>query len=430
MGCSSLHRTAGIISIGDELAIGQTLDTNSQWLSVRLTELGVSVRRHATVADDLEAIAAEIERFARDFDAVVVTGGLGPTADDLTRAALARVLGDGLVTDEPSLEQVRLWFASSGREMPSANAVQAQRPASATMLANAHGTAPGLFARVHECDVWCLPGPPSELRPMFDEAVTPRIDAGRAVVTRVLRTAGLGESTIAERLGSLMDRDRNPLVGTTASDGVVSCRVRYEGEDADAGRRLVDEAIQAVRGIVGAYVFGEGEQTQAGAIVELLTARRKTVTTVESCTGGLLAGAITGVPGSSAVFERGLVTYSDAQKTALVRVPQWIVRQQGAVSRACVEAMAREGLELAKTDYALAISGIAGPDGGSEAKPVGTVWICRAAGDGSLDTRRFLFRGGRETVRQRSVMAALAMLWLRLVRAEGVPLLAQVEPSP
>ncbi|MEO1717772.1 MAG: competence/damage-inducible protein A [Planctomycetota bacterium] len=423
-----MHRTAGIISIGDELAIGQTLDTNSQWLSGRLTELGVGVRRHVTVADDLDAIALELERCAREFDLVIVSGGLGPTADDLTRFAFARVLGDELVTDDASLDQVRAWFTASGRSMPRANAVQAERPASASMIANAHGTAPGLFARVHDCDVWCVPGPPSELRPMFQAAIVPRIRTERVVVTRVLRTAGLGESTIAERLSAMMARDRNPLVGTTASDGVVSCRVRYEGDDRNEGRRLVDAAIDQVRETLGAYVFGEDDQTQAGAIVALLAERRKTVATVESCTGGLLAGAITAVPGSSSVFEKGLVTYSNEQKTDLVGVPSWIFRQQGAVSQACVEAMAKEGLELAKSDYCLSVSGVAGPGGGSEDKPVGTVWICRAAADGSLDTRSFLFNGGRDAVRQRSVMAALVMLWLRLVRAEGLPLLAQVEP--
>ncbi len=423
-----MHRSAGIISIGDELAIGQTLDTNSRWLAERLTQLGVSVRRHVTVADELGALVAEIDRSARDFDVLIVSGGLGPTADDLTRLALADVLGERLVTDDAALEQVRAWFTSSGRAMPPANAVQAQRPESAGMIPNAHGTAPGLNATLHGCEVWCLPGPPSELRPMFDEAVAPRVQSGRVVVTRVLRTAGLGESVIAGRLGPQMERDRNPLVGTTASDGVVSCRIRYEGENLGEGARLVDEAAEQVRQIVGPYVFGEGEQTQAGAIVQLLRERRKRVTTVESCTGGLLAGAITEVPGSSEVFERGLVTYSNEQKTELVRVPSWILRQQGAVSRACVEAMARQGLELAKSDYCLAVSGIAGPGGGSDDKPVGTVWICRAAGDGSLDTRRFVYKGSRQTVRQRSVMAALAMLWLRLVRAEDLPLLAQVDP--
>ncbi|MEO1584378.1 MAG: competence/damage-inducible protein A [Planctomycetota bacterium] len=423
-----MHGTAGIISIGDELAIGQTLDTNSRWLSGRLTDLGVSVLRHATLADDLEAISDEIRRFAGSLDLVIVSGGLGPTADDLTRASLARAMDDTLVVDDESLAQVRAWFEGSGREMPPANAAQAERPSRAASVRNGHGTAPGIRARIGSCDVWCLPGPPSELRPMFDEAIAPTVQTGRVVVTRVLRTAGLGESTIASRLAGMMQRDQNPLVGTTASDGVVSCRVRYEGDDADAGRRLVDERMDAVRELVGPYVFGEGDETQAGAVVRLLRERGKRVTVAESCTGGLLAGALTSVPGSSAVFDRGLVTYSNEQKTALLGVPEWIFPMQGAVSAACVEAMAREGMERAKADYGLAVSGIAGPDGGTDEKPVGTVWICRAAADGSVDTRRFVYKGSRETVRRRSVMAALGMLWLRLVRAEHLPLLAQVEP--
>ncbi|MEM9660850.1 MAG: competence/damage-inducible protein A [Planctomycetota bacterium] len=424
-----MHQSAGVISVGDELTLGQTLDTNSRWLSSRLTDLGVSVRRHVTIADDVHAIAEEIERFARDFDLVIVSGGLGPTADDLTRSAMARALGEPLVEDDAALKQVQAWFARSGREMPQANAVQAQRPESAAMIENRHGTAPGLFASVHGCDVWCVPGPPTELRPMFEAAIVPQIRCSRVVVTRVLRTAGLGESTIAERLAPLMGRDRNPLVGTTSSGGVVSCRIRYEGDDGSDGNRLVDDAATEVRRLLGSYVFGESDQSLESSIVEVLATRRKTVTIVESCTGGLLAGAITAVAGSSAVFERGLVTYSDAQKTELVAVPSWIFRRQGAVSRACVEAMAREGLDLAKSDYCLSVSGVAGPGGGSPDKPVGTVWICRAAADGSVDSRRFVFNGDRETVRRRSVMAALCMLWHRLMRSEELPLLGQAEPS-
>lgn len=428
MSGEGVHRAAGVISIGDELALGQTLDTNSMWISARLAERGVAVRRHATIADDQGAIAAEIARFAAELDLVVVTGGLGPTADDLTRQALAEAMGAELVTDDAALAEVRSWFESSGRSMPEANAVQATRPASAAMLPNEFGTAPGLRARVGRADVFCFPGPPTELRPMFDRDVLPMLRTGSVVVTRLLRTAGAGESAIAERLGGLMDRDRNPLVGTTASEGVITVRIRYEGADRAEGDRLVDEAAEAVRREVGAYCFGEGDETLAEVLVRELTARHETVTTIESCTGGLIAAALTDVPGSSAVFQRGLVTYSNDVKAELAGVPAWVFAKQGAVSRACVEAMARGGLEMSGGSHAIAVSGIAGPEGGTDEKPVGTVWICRASADGTSDARRLHLKGSREQVRRRSTVMAMVLLWLKLRGAEELRVLAQVEP--
>ena len=420
------HRSAAILSIGDELVLGQTLDTNAQTLSSLLLDRGVVTRRHVTVDDDERTIAEELERSAAAHDLVIVTGGLGPTADDLTRHALACVLGEQLIMDDAALQQIRSWFESSGRPMPEANAIQAMRPASAVLLANEHGTAPGLSARVGGADIFCLPGPPREMLPMFERFVAPAIRPAGITITRILRTSGLGESTIAERLGGLMDRARNPLVGTTASQGVVSCRVRYEGLDADEGSTLVGVACDEIRNCIGPYIFGEGETTLAEAVVATLTRKKRTVTTVESCTGGLIAAALTSVPGSSAVFERGLVTYSNAVKTDLVSVPEWIFRQQGAVSRACVEAMAREGLERGGADYAIAVSGIAGPDGGTPDKPVGTVWIALARHSG-VDARRFLLKGGRDNVRDRAVTAALGMLWLTLRGEPGLPVLGQVD---
>jgi nicotinamide-nucleotide amidase len=190
---------------------------------------------------------------------------------------------------------------------------------------------------------------------------------------------------------------------------------------------LLDETEAAVRSALGAYIFGTGTETLPGVIVRDLIARRKSVAIAESCTSGLLAAAITSVPGSSAVFERGLVTYSNKAKHDLLGVPLWIFDRAGAVSRACAEAMAREALDRADTDYAVAITGIAGPDGGSADKPVGTVWICRAAADGSTDTRRFLFKGDRTQIRERSVTMALALLRLRIIRAQELNLLGQIE---
>lgn len=421
------HRTASIISVGDEIVLGQTLDTNSRWLAAALLHRGVAVRRHATVADDSAAIAHELRLAAESSELVIVTGGLGPTADDLTRQGLAEALDAPLVTDDAALAQIRAWFEAVGRPMPKTNESQALRPAPATMLANEHGTAPGLHAPLGAADVFCLPGPPREMQPMFESHVAPAISSDRVVVTRLVRAIGIGESAVAERLGTLMDRARTPLVGTTASDGIVTCRIRYEGDSRDEGESEVANDSAAIKQALGAYIFGEGEPGVTEVVVRELVKRGKVLTTAESCTGGLLAGAFTEVPGVSGCFRRGVVTYSNESKVDLARVPSWIFDRAGAVSRTCVEAMGRGALDLADADYALAITGIAGPDGSTPDKPVGTVWICLAVADGSVDVRHFRFPGDRAQIRARAVAMAIAMLWLRLVRAQELPLLGQVE---
>lgn len=442
---SNAHRRAVVVSIGDELVLGQSLDTNSRWLSERLLERGVRPVRHVTVDDEVAAIAEELVRGARDTDLVVVTGGLGPTADDLTRQGLARAMGEELVEDAGALAEVRGWYADRGRAMPETNRVQALRPAGARCLANANGTAPGLAGTVDGVEVFCLPGPPREMEPMFARWVEPELRPDRAVLTRMLRTMGLGESRVAELLGGVMDRGGNPLVGTTASAGVVTVRMRWEGQEAGraAGEAALDAAEDGVRGVLGAAVVtpvgGDGGRGLVEVVVDLLASRGETLAVVESCTGGLLGSMITAVAGSSAVFTGGWVTYTNAMKVSAVGVdrglfPEVVAGAPGAVSAEVAVSMARGGLERARheigrergADHALAITGIAGPDGGSEAKPVGTVWICRASADGSVDCRRFVFAGGRGAVREWSSNTALGMLRLKLAGVD-MELLRELE---
>lgn len=420
---------AAIVSIGDEFAIGQSLDTNSKWLSERLTEMGLAVVEHVTVPDDLERIVGTLRRLAGSCGTVVITGGLGPTDDDLTREAMARLAGEPLVEDADALRAIEGWFTRSNREMPPQNRVQALRPRSARMIGNEQGTAPGLHARIGETDIFAMPGPPAEMRPMFEGDVRGRLrrPAGRVVRTRVLHTLGLGESEVAQRLGDLMRRDRNPLVGTTASGGMVSVRVRYEGADA-AGEadRLVNETVGEVMRVVGDAVFATDGASLAETVVRRLKAKGESLAVVESCTGGMLGEAVTGVPGSSAAFAGGWITYSNALKERLVGVRSETLRDHGAVSDETAAEMARGGLERSGADHCLAITGIAGPDGGSEEKPVGTVWIALASRGGAEDVRRFLMRGGREQVRAWSVTSSLGMLEMRLRGGPERRLLRQV----
>ncbi len=432
------HARAAVLSVGDELTLGQTLDTNSQWLSQRLASLGITVACHVTVPDDLSAQTRALRELAGRVDLLICTGGLGPTADDLTRQALAGALGQELVEDPVSLEQVRAFFRSRGREMPAINAVQAQRPRSAMALANPVGTAPGLHAAsrvgANACDVFCLPGPPKEMAPMFEAQVLPRLRLPQTtLIARAIHTVGIGESDLATRLGSLMARDRMPLVGTTASGGVVSVRLRYEGplgnEDATA---LVDRDERAVRALAGPHAFGVGETSLAEAVVHAMREQRRTLALAESCTGGRLAGLITDVPGSSAVFLAGWVTYSNQAKARDLGVDEAMLGPggPGAVSQEAACAMATGALARSGATDALGVTGIAGPGGGSQEKPVGTVHVALASRgeiDVRVDARRFHLPGDRASVRAWGGTCALAMLWLRLAGAADTPLLRQVD---
>lgn len=421
------HDRAAIVSIGDELIYGQTLDTNSRTISAVLAEKNIRIHEHATVPDDLAAQSAVLRRFAASVPLVIVTGGLGPTADDLTRQALAEVMGDTLVLDEPSLRDIEAMFTRRGRAMSDLQRVQAMRPSRARMLPNPNGTAPGLAGTVGTCDIFCLPGPPNEMIPMLRDAVLPILNppTGAAVVTRVLHSLGLGEGDLAQRLGDLMDRSRNPLVGTTASGGVVSCRIRYEGPPGPA-QAAVDSTVESVRRAADPFIFGEGDDTLMSATLSALRARSEKLLTVESCSGGLIGSLLTGVPGASDSYLGGWITYDNALKIAEVGVPERLLREHGAVSEHVAIAMAEGALATAvgsAAHHALAVTGIAGPSGGTATKPVGTVYIALASRNHPTQARRFLISGGRDAVRDRSAQLAIAMLRFRLVCVNPGPLL-------
>jgi len=435
-----MHRTAAIISQGDEIVIGQTLDTNSKWIAAHLLDRGIVPLEHVSLPDDRAAIGATFTRLACRVDLIICSGGLGPTADDLTRFALCDATNDTLTEDAEALRQILAWFAARGRAMTDLNKVQAQRPSRATFLPNDFGTAPGIRSRLGNCDVFCLPGPPRELAPMFERLVAPLLqaDPSRTVRVRVLHTIGLGESEIAARFrdapgGDLMARDRSPLIGTTASNSVVSCRIRYDGPlPGRAADNLIarDEAV--IRSLISEAIFGEDDDTLASVIVRTLRDRSQTITTIESCTGGLVAAQLTDIPGASDVFRTGWVTYSNETKSREVGVPESLFKDSvassapGAVSTEVALAMAHGGLKEANADFALAITGIAGPGGGTAEKPVGTVFVALASKSLPPDVRRFAFTGDRSAIRDWSARAALATLWLNLSDRRSVRLLRQV----
>ena len=425
-----------ILSIGDELVLGQTVDTNSPWLSQRLASVGCGVLAHLIVADDQGAIERAIRESAPKCDFLVITGGLGPTADDLTRQAVADVLGQPLEINVQWLDELHKFFTARGRPMPDANRIQAMIPRGAIMIFNTAGTAAGIEARLERkigsgaifspqrCHVFVLPGVPKEMKIMFDRDVLPKVKEqtqGAVILSRTLHTFGLGESAIAEKLGDLMRRDRNPSVGTTVSGGIVSLRVNARFPSESQARPQLEQTVDACRAALRSLIYGQEDQTLQTVVGELLKSspNAPTVATAESCTGGLLGKMITDVPGSSAYYSYGWVTYANQAKDQQLGVPHDVLAQHGAVSEPVVVAMAHGAQTRARSTYALAISGIAGPDGGTPAKPVGMVCIALAHPDG-VEARTFLFTGDREFIRDRSAKMALTMLRYRLL-PETIP---------
>ena len=411
-----------LLSIGDELTLGQTVDTNAAWLAGRLSSLGISCTEHRTVADDLDRIAETIQHCAERVELLLITGGLGPTDDDLTRPALAKAMGVDLVEDPESISHIAAYFQGRGREMPERNRIQATHPQTSTMIENTAGTAPGIHATLGSCEVFVTPGVPREMRAMYERDIEPAIKGmagnSRTILTAKLNSFGTGESDIAEKLADLCDRNRNPLVGTTVANGYVSVRIRSEHEDNAQAQTILDDTLERVRAKVGPLAFGMDDSQLQQAVIALLIEQRKTVATAESCTGGLIAQMLTDVPGSSAAVIGGWVTYANEMKSEQVGVPMALIEQHGAVSREVVEAMASGALERSGADYALSTSGIAGPGGGTEDKPVGTVWIGLAWREGDtthVGARLAQLVGDRETIRDRSAKCALQLLRLQLM---------------
>jgi len=402
---------AELIAIGTELVSGQTVDTNSAWLSVELARLGHRVTKHHTVDDDLPAIRACVAEATASADVVIITGGLGPTADDLTREALA----DGkLELNAACLEQIRAFFRRLGREMSDSNQVQALMPSGAEPLANPLGTAPGIFLKRGASLVFALPGVPREMKAMFPEQVAPRLPAGGGVMlTHALHAFGAGESDIGARIADLMGRDANPLVGTTAAGGRISIRLITRAETERQADALAHGTMDEIRGRLGELVFGEGEDTLASVVGKLLKARGQTLATAESCTGGLIGQEITAVPGASSYYVGGVVAYANEAKTAALGVPEPLIAEHGAVSEPVAAAMAAGCRLRLGADWAVSVTGIAGPTGGTEEKPVGLVHI-GVAGPGGAAAHRHVLPGSRELVRLRACRTALNLLRLAL----------------
>jgi nicotinamide-nucleotide amidase len=409
-----------VVTIGDELLLGYTIDTNAAHLARTLAADGVEISRRTTVGDTADAIATAVRDGLDRAGAVITTGGLGPTSDDLTKASIAALFGRAMLLDEEHLAWMEERFTRLfQRPMPAANRQQAMLPEGARKLRNNHGSAPGIWLE-DERGRWVamLPGVPREMRGMLADTLLPLIrerigDDRRVVRSRTLRTTGLGESFIADRVASLEggvgDVDLAYLPNAEGTD----LRVTVRGVPPEDATRRLAAAAERLRSVIGDVVYGEDGADLAAVVLDLCRERRLTLAVAESCTGGLLGARLTAIPGSSDVVIGGVIAYSNALKCRCSACRPPLLAEQGAVSEPVVLAMASGARAATGASVGVAITGIAGPGGGTEEKPVGTVWIASDVG-GQVEARRLRLIGDRSEVRQRAAQAALEMVRRRV----------------
>lgn len=404
-----------LITIGDELLLGFTIDTNAAHLARALADIGVQIERRTTVGDTAEEIGAAVREALDRTGAVITTGGLGPTSDDLTKASIATLFGRGMRFDEEHWAwMAERWRTRFQREIPEANRQQAMIPDGATKLRNNHGSAPGIWLD-DERGRWVamLPGVPREMRGMLADTLLPmlreRVTGDRVVRSRTLRTTGVPESLIAGRVGAIDGGVGDVALAYLPNVDGVDLRVTVRGaSSAEADRRL-DGAVRRLRDAFPREIYGEGDADLAAVVLELCRARGLRLAVGESCTGGMLGARVTRIPGSSDVFAGGVIAYANEIKTSLLGVAADLIRAHGAVSEEVARAMASGARARTGAEIGVGITGIAGPDGGTPEKPVGTVWI---AADVRGDARAALLHswGDREEVRQRAAQAALNLV--------------------
>jgi nicotinamide-nucleotide amidase len=402
--------TAAVLSTGTELTRGELVNTNATWLADALTSLGFDVTALDTVGDDAPRLTAALTRLGAEHDLVVCTGGLGPTTDDLTNATVAALLGVPLERDAASFAAIQARFARFKRTFTPSNAKQADFPRGATILPNAWGTAPGFAVRIGRALACFLPGVPSEMEAIFKVHVTPLLEplphAFRHQVR--LRTFGLMESEVNDRLAGV-EATHGVLLGYRATLPEIEVKVLAEGADGGDAERRSRAAADEVRARLGTAVYGEGTLTLPAVLLDFLRERGLTLALAESCTGGLASKLLTDVPGASSVFLGGAVVYHNAAKTELLGVDARLVVEHGAVSREVAVAMAEGVRARLKSSIGLAFTGIAGPDGGTETKPVGLVHVALARAEGVRHFER-VFPGAREHVRRRAVFAGFSLI--------------------
>lgn len=402
-----------LISVGTELLLGNIVNTNTQFLAEKCALLGLSMYYQTVVGDNHDRLAQTVRTALERSDVVILTGGLGPTEDDVTKEVCAEVMGYPMEEDPHTRERIEEYFRNSAyKVIPDNNWKQAQVPAGARVLDNDNGTAPGLILEKDGKIAVLLPGPPVEMKPMFINQVYPYLQSLQPEVIRsqMIKICGIGESAVEEKLLDLIDGQTNPTIATYAKTGEVHVRVTAKAADEEAARKIMKPVVKEIRRRLGDFVYSTKEnETLEMAVVKLLEKYELTATTAESCTGGLLAGRLVNVPGASEIFREGLITYSNKAKRKYLDVSKSTLKKYGAVSEQTAKEMAAGGVFATDSDVCVAVTGLAGPDGGTEEKPVGLVYIATYL-KGSVKVESYHFKGDRAKIREQAVVKALDLL--------------------
>ena len=409
---------AELITIGDEILIGQIVDTNSAWIAENLNLIGIPVDRIVSISDSKLTIQKSIDEAFINSDIIIITGGLGPTNDDITKSTLNEYFKGNLVIHQPTLEHISTIFKGRGLELTELNRKQAEVPDCCTVLQNKLGTAPGMWFERTGKILISLPGVPFEMVGLMENEVLPQLSkmiTNQVVVHRTIQTFGLPESFLAEKLTDWENQlPKQVKLAYLPSPTSIRLRLSAYGEEKSYLHDLIEGEVKKLYQIIPSYIFGEGEVSLQEVIGQLLKMNKSTLSTAESCTGGAIAHLITQIPGSSEYFKGSVVAYSNKVKEELLGVDPEIIRVNGAVCKPVVEAMAIAVKTKLKTDYSIAVSGIAGPDGGTLEKPVGTVWIAIASNK-SLFSKELKFTSDRTRNIIRSSATALNMLRLMII---------------
>lgn len=403
---------AEIIAVGTEILLGDILNTNAQYLALQLAELGIDVYYQTVVGDNPQRLEDTIFHAFSRANLIITTGGLGPTEDDLTKETGAKYFEEELVLDERALKRIEKYFDKVGREMTENNRKQAYVPKNAKVLYNDNGTAPGIIIEKNNKTMIMLPGPPKETVPMFEKQVKPYLAEKQeyTFISRVLRVAGVGESAMETAVKDLIDAQTNPTIAPYAKEAESLLRITAKAKSKQEGQDMITPVAEEIYRRFGHNVYGEGETNMQTVVAQLLLQKHKTIATAESCTGGAIASALVEYPGISSVFLDGCVTYSNESKQKRLGVKAETLQKYGAVSPETAREMAEGAAKTANTNIGLATTGVAGPDGGTEQKPVGLVYIGLTI-DGVTKTKECHFIGNREKIRVRAVYTALD--WLR-----------------
>ncbi len=402
---------AELISVGTELLLGEITNTDAKFLAEELSRIGISVYHQCVVGDNRERLAAAVNEAVSRSDIVITSGGLGPTPDDLTKEVVCECMGERLILHEESLVRMREYFAKTNRRMPDNNIKQAMLPENGTVLKNNNGTAPGAIIEKNGKIAVMLPGPPRELEPMYYESVKPYLEARSDTKfhTRVYRIFGKGESAVAEELADLMESSKNPTVAPYAKTGEVHIRAAASGKSDSECERLIETVADRIKSAGGDCLYSDDGKNLYETVVQRLIEKKITVAAAESCTGGLIAKTITDIAGASEIFGVGIVTYSNAAKEKYLGVKHETLEKYGAVSEQTAYEMAVGIRETSGADIGCAVTGIAGPGGGSKEKPVGLVYAAAADKNG-VEVKKLLLNGDRSKIRTLTVMNVFDMI--------------------